>query len=337
MTTPGWNAVKELMPLEMTLSITTAKPEELQMPAKEQEVSGLIVLQLLAQAYYKVLESVITMSNWCSSLDLELNQSYLWVTGTISNLLKNHEDLKDFPCNFEPLFSDLYPTTVRDWEWDDMVAPHAEDFLSTVQKYVHQKGTHSLEKGSSGWIFVEMFRESVDVAINRALAYNNRMRSFIEKNLDASSNDRCNQSTGAKSVHKEFDIFICHASEDKATVAMPLYEALIQNKVQTFIDNMHIKWGDSLIEKINHALSISKFVIVILSTNSVDKAWPKKELNAALAREIDGYVKVLPLVVGSEGDTNVIFEKLPLLEDKLYKKWTGTPDNLVAEIKKLLE
>ena len=85
------------------------------------------------------------------------------------------------------------------------------------------------------------------------------------------------------------------------------------------------------------ALSISKFVIVILSTNSVDKAWPKKELNAALAREIDGYVKVLPLVVGSEGDTNVIFEKLPLLEDKLYKKWTGTPDNLVAEIKKLLE
>jgi hypothetical protein len=157
------------------------KPEELQMPAEDLRVSGLVLLMLLAQAYYKMLECTISTASWCSALDLELNQSYLWTVTSLSNLLKNHADLKDFPVKFEPLFPDLYPSTIRDCDWDDMVAPEAERFLSTVQQYVLAKGMHELEKGSSGWTFIEMYRPSVNTAIEQAIAYDKRMRQYAKK------------------------------------------------------------------------------------------------------------------------------------------------------------
>lgn len=178
---PAREATKVLMALEWTVAMMTATPDQLEMPAEDRRISGLTLLMLLAQGYYKMLESAISMASWCSALDLELNQSYLWVTTSLTNLLKNHEDLTDFPVKFEPMFPDLYPSTIRDVDWQDLVAPDAEGFLSTVQKYVHAKGMYEPAKGSSAWTFVELFRPGVDAAIERAIAYNKRMRQYAQK------------------------------------------------------------------------------------------------------------------------------------------------------------
>ena len=140
-----------------------------------------------------------------------------------------------------------------------------------------------------------------------------------------------------KKMYEEFDVFICHASEDKANVATPLHDSLSAKDVVAFIDEKYIKWGDSFVEKINHALSRAKLVVVILSVNSVDKAWPRKELNASLAREVDGNTKVLPLVVGSNTEAEELLAKLPLLKDKLYEQWNGDAvDTITDKIKALL-
>jgi len=139
-----------------------------------------------------------------------------------------------------------------------------------------------------------------------------------------------------KKMYEEFDVFICHASEDKNEVAVPLFDALTELSVPAFIDVEYIKWGDSFVEKINHALSRAKLVIVVLSLNSVDKAWPKKEINSALAREIEGQTKVLPLMVGDENIIRKLLDKLPLLQDKLYKTWSRNPSDVAEEIKSLL-
>jgi hypothetical protein len=179
-TAPGWEALKGLMPLEMVLAMTTMKPGDLEMPVEDRRVSGLILLMLLAQAYYKMLESVISMASWCSALDVELNQSYLWVTSSLTNLLKNHEDLKDFPVEFKPIFDDLYPSTVRDLDWEDMVAPEAERFLSTVQRYVHEKGVYEPDEGSTAWTFVQLFRPSIETAISLAQDYHKRMKQHAQ-------------------------------------------------------------------------------------------------------------------------------------------------------------
>jgi hypothetical protein len=79
------------------------------------------------------------------------------------------------------MFQDLFPSSVCDCEWQDMVAPHAEEFLSKVQRYTLEKGMHEPEEGSPGWIFVELFRPSVEMAIERAIEHHQRMREEWQK------------------------------------------------------------------------------------------------------------------------------------------------------------
>ena len=109
-------------------------------------------------------------------MDLELNHSYMWTVQNLTNLLRNNNHLSDFPEKFEPMFEDLYPTTIADVEWQLMVAPHADGFLAAVQRYVLKKGTYDPEEGSPAWIMVQLFRPGVETAIERAEKYNRRLR-----------------------------------------------------------------------------------------------------------------------------------------------------------------
>lgn len=153
------------------------------MAREQQQVASLYLLMLLAQAYYKMLECTISVAEWCIALDLDLNQSYHWVTTSIANLLRNDEHLKDFPEPFEPFFPDLYPATIRDCEWEDMVGPEADRFLSTVQRYTLEHGIRDPDKGSAAWTLVEWFRPSIENAIKRAEAYNARMKRHMKSAL----------------------------------------------------------------------------------------------------------------------------------------------------------
>lgn len=135
---------------------------------------------------------------------------------------------------------------------------------------------------------------------------------------------------------ENYDVFICHASEDKKSIATPLYDELTKINISAFIDHVEIKWGDSLVEKINTALVKSKYVIAILSAASVNKEWPQKELRAVLASEIsDGDVKLLTLV--KKEDEEIVKTALPLLRDKLYMVYNGNPNVIADKIKELLK
>ena len=153
-----------------------------EMSQEERQNASLILLLLLAQAYYKMLECAVTAM--CGAVDLNLNQSYLWVVSSIQNLLKNEDTLADFPGEFKPVFEDLFPSTIRDLDWEDMIAPEAEGFLSEVQRYVCTKGTHDPEEGSPGWAFIELFRPGVNKAIERAIEYQKRMRQYVDKSIE---------------------------------------------------------------------------------------------------------------------------------------------------------
>lgn len=134
-----------------------------------------------------------------------------------------------------------------------------------------------------------------------------------------------------KKMHQEYDVFICHASEDKDSVVRPIYNELVKLNIPTFLDEAEIEWGDSLTAKINHALGRTKFVLAVLSKHSINKIWPIKEINSALAREIQGKQKILPLMVGNPDLTG-----LALLEDKLYIHWEGDAGAIAEKIEKLL-
>lgn len=160
---------------------------------------------------------------------------------------------------------------------------------------------------------------------------------YLKLMAEMSHNDPKKTKEGLRTMKETetYDVFICHASEDKNSIAIPIYEELIKLNISTFIDHVEIKWGDSLIEKINSALVKSKYVIAILSANSVDKKWPKKELNAVLAREIaEGEVKLLTLV--KKEDEEIVAASLPLIQDKLYTPYDSNPEEVALKVQALL-
>ena len=62
-----------------------------------------------------------------------------------------------------------------------------------------------------------------------------------------------------------YDLFLCHASEDKVAIARSLYDALRRAGVTVWYDEAVLALGDSLRRKIDEGLSRCRFGLVILS------------------------------------------------------------------------
>jgi len=84
----------------------------------------------------------------------------------------------------------------------------------------------------------------------------------------------------------QYDVFICHASEDKEDFVRPLAELLRQQHIDVWYDEFSLTIGDSLTQKIDEGLAKSRFGIVVLSPNFFNKPWAKRELNGLTVREM---------------------------------------------------
>ena len=116
----------------------------------------------------------------------------------------------------------------------------------------------------------------------------------------------------------DYDVFISHASEDKAEVARPIFEACESLGLKAFLDEEHIAWGQSFTTKINTALGAARTVLVIVSPTSVAKEWPVVEVNTALSLEVAGEKTVVPLIIGKPD-----LSRLPLIRGKDWIEWSG--------------
>jgi hypothetical protein len=96
--------------------------------------------------------------------------------------------------------------------------------------------------------------------------------------------------------HREFDLFISHASEDKDSIARPLYKELVARGCKVWFDETVLQLGDSLRRKIDEGLTRCLYGVVILSPNFFQKEWPRKELDGLVARETaSGGKAILPI------------------------------------------
>jgi hypothetical protein len=129
------------------------------------------------------------------------------------------------------------------------------------------------------------------------------------------------------------DVFICHASEDKDQIIRPMLEAFDKANISYWFDEAEIAWGDSITQKVNEGLSMSRYVLVIFSTFFTQKNWPQKELYAILNIEAStGETRVLPLLVGSSDDRQKILQKYPLMSDKKYLCWDNNPEEIIGAL-----
>jgi hypothetical protein len=81
-----------------------------------------------------------------------------------------------------------------------------------------------------------------------------------------------------------WDVFISHASEDKAAVARPLARQLEELGLRVWLDETQLKVGDSLRARIDEGLAQSRFGVVVLSPAFFGKKWPQRELAGLFAR-----------------------------------------------------
>jgi RNA-directed DNA polymerase len=129
----------------------------------------------------------------------------------------------------------------------------------------------------------------------------------------------------------DYDIFISHASEDRPTVARPIYEACERLGLKAFLDEEHIAWGEAFTKKINIALGAARTVLAVISSNSVAKEWPLTEVNAALALEVSGEKTVVPLIVGKPD-----LSRLPLIRGKDYLEWRNDPKLVAIRLREVV-
>ena len=116
-------------------------------------------------------------------------------------------------------------------------------------------------------------------------------------------------------MSKIWDVFICHASEDKEAVVEPLAEELRLHGLRVWYDRLELQIGDSLRRKIDEGLSNSRYGVVVVSPHFFTKEWPQRELDGLVQRELAGRKVILP--VWHNVDRDDVARYSPTLADKL--------------------
>lgn len=112
---------------------------------------------------------------------------------------------------------------------------------------------------------------------------------------------------------REYDVFISHANEDKETVVDGLAQQLEALGVDVWYDDDQIQIGDSLMDSLDEGLSESRYGVIVLSENFIDKNWPESELKALMQRFQQDDVGIMPLRYGIPHEA--IVDSYPLLSD----------------------
>jgi hypothetical protein len=94
---------------------------------------------------------------------------------------------------------------------------------------------------------------------------------------------------------ERWDFFIIHVLEDKREIVAPLADALNANGLISWYADYCLKLGDNMRASIDYGLARSRFGIVILSKQFLEKRWPQGELNDLAARKADGKNAILPI------------------------------------------
>lgn len=126
----------------------------------------------------------------------------------------------------------------------------------------------------------------------------------------------------------EYDVFISHATEDKAEVVRPIAETLRDLGLRVWYDEYELKVGDRLRRKIDHGLVTSRFGVVVLSTHFFEKGWSQYELDGLVSREMgSGEQLILPIWHNITKDE--LLKRSPSLVDKVALR---TADLTIGEI-----
>jgi hypothetical protein len=115
-------------------------------------------------------------------------------------------------------------------------------------------------------------------------------------------------------MSNQYDLFISHASEDKASLVFPLASLLADLGVKVWYDEFELRVGDSLSRSIDKGLAGAAFGAVVISEAFLAKKWPDYELRGLITKELESDKVILPIWHGV--DKQRIAQSSPTLADK---------------------
>lgn len=133
-----------------------------------------------------------------------------------------------------------------------------------------------------------------------------------------------------------YDVFICHASEDKDSFVRPLACALQENHIEVWYDEFSLAVGDSLRRSIDKGLSRSRFGVVVISPAFIGKEWPKWELDGLVARQMDEQ-RTLILPIWHNVNNRQVIDFCPPLADKVAVTSQSGLDRVAAALLRVLK
>lgn len=132
------------------------------------------------------------------------------------------------------------------------------------------------------------------------------------------------------------DLFISHASEDKASLVRPLANLLRRLGCSVWYDEFELRPGDSLTESIDRGIVTSSFGLIVLSKAFFAKHWTKEELRGLRAMEAGKLATIVPVWLGVTLDDVRAFS--PTLADKFAINATSqTIQQISLEILKVVK
>ena len=118
-----------------------------------------------------------------------------------------------------------------------------------------------------------------------------------------------------ETMTKKYDLFICHASEDKDSLVRPLAQALQSLGASVWYDEFSLKLGDSLSSSIDTGIADSEHGVVVISRAFFEKKWTKRELGGLVAQEMAGEGVIIPIFYGVT--VQQVRKHSPTLADKV--------------------
>jgi hypothetical protein len=161
--------------------------------------------------------------------------------------------------------------------------------------------------------------DEIDKCRNSLVALAEELRSHPEvrtRHQSGASSATASRATAGASV--SWDVFICHASEDKEPFVRELAEALRVEGLKVWYDDFTLMMGDSLRRSIDRGLASSHYGLVVLSPHFFAKDWPQRELDGLTALEIAGRKVILP--VWHNIDVDEVRRRSPTLADRVAAK-----------------
>lgn len=300
--------------------------------------------------YYQNLRQLLEVhfSGYTIKADENTNRIYLQLCLIIEEIL-NYPDFSELRKNdWKPLENLLfYHQDYAEEDWEYGGRQMCADFISEIEKLFIKHGqkefqlepqdiknldatqnfiqNYQIEKKESDIQF-KKYAEKAGTEFNKKLSKTGK-----EAKPELQSEIKPKPLSG----NKRWDVFISHASEDKNDVARPFADGLIEQGLDVWYDEFSLKWGDGLMESINHGLANSLFGIVIFSPNFFKNKWPKLELEALIELTKPGEKKILPLRYQLSHDE---LKKLsPIISGKLSRSWDDGLDALTKEVRELVQ